>query len=230
MCLGLETGAERATRISCSTQGEYVLIRICVATQSGPAQLAKRSMNIARVFVIIIVFSPWLTLIGMTVKISNQEDSLSRQLRIGKDGTPFSNLKFRTMATGAGIKLMQFFETQGADTVPLSNVSADPRINRGGGIFRKYFLVELRQLFTGLRADMNLVGIGPLREQKIGLHCGESVHRLFVSLSVTGTWQASGRLPLGWGEEQKLDINYADDWSSGGYLHPRDYCARCGRS
>lgn len=187
-------------------------------------------MNIARVFVIIIVCSPWLTLIGMTVKIRNQEDNLSRQLRMGKDGPPFSNLKPRTMGTGAGVKLMQLFETRGADTVPLSNVAAYPRINRGGGIFRKYFLVELRQLFTGLRAGMNLVGIGPLLEEKVGLHWGESVHRLVVSLSVTGPWRASGRLPLGWGEEQKLDINYAHDWPSGGYLHPRDYRARCGRS
>lgn len=213
--LGLETGTLRGNRLSCSIQGEHALMHIGVPAQPVAVRLAKRTMDIVGSLVLILIFSPLLVVIGLVVKFSSPGDIVFRQIRIGKDGEPFSIQKFRTMDTGADAKLKQLLEAQDSGNVPLFKVADDPRITRVGGILRRFSLDELPQLFNVLRGDMSLVGPRPQRQEEVELYYGESVHRLGVAPGMTGLWQVSGRSRLGWDEAQKLDVYYAHNWSLG---------------
>lgn len=213
--LGLETGTLRGNRLSCSIQGAHALMQIGVPAQPVAVRLVKRAIDVAGSLALILFFSPLLIFIGLVVKFTSPGDVVFRQVRVGKDGAPFSILKFRTMETGADAKLKQLLEAQDSANVPLFKVADDPRITRVGGILRRFSLDELPQLFNVLRGDMSLVGPRPQRKEEVDLYYGESVHRLGVSPGMTGLWQVSGRSRLGWDEAQKLDVYYAHNWSLG---------------
>lgn len=213
--LGVETGTLRGNRLSCGIQGEHAMMQIAVPTQPVAIRLAKRALDVAGSLILIVLLAPLLVLIGLVVKFTSPGDVVFRQVRVGKDGAPFSILKFRTMDTGADAKLQRLLELQETGNVPLFKVLDDPRITRVGRILRRFSLDELPQIFNVLRGDMSLVGPRPQRQEEVDLYFGESIHRLGVSPGMTGLWQVSGRSRLGWDEAQKLDVYYAHNWSLG---------------
>ena len=84
-----------------------------------------------------------------------------RQRRVGRDGTRFQMLKFRTMVAGADAH-------EGALRAPqrgaegLFKIADDPRVTRVGRFLRRTSLDELPQLLTSSRGEMSLVGPRPL--------------------------------------------------------------------
>lgn len=91
-------------------------------------------------------------LIALAVKLDSPGPVFFRQDRLGKDGTPFGILKFRTMVNDA--------EKCG----PQFACHNDSRITRVGRILRKTRLDEIPQLFNILRGDMSFIGPRPERE------------------------------------------------------------------
>lgn len=79
---------------------------------------------------------------------------LFRQRRVGKDGTGFILLKFRSMSEDAE-----------KDGVARWATKDDKRITSVGRVLRKYRLDELPQLINVLRGDMSLVGPRPERPE-----------------------------------------------------------------
>ena len=75
-----------------------------------------------------------------------------RQERIGKNGHPFSIIKFRSMYVDA--------EKQG----PALSSDHDPRITPWGRFMRKVRLDELPQFWNVLKGDMSIVGPRPERQ------------------------------------------------------------------
>ncbi len=110
--------------------------------------LLKRTFDLLVSLVSIIVLSPVLLLVALSIKLDNPGPVFYRQQRVGRNGEPFSILKFRTMVVDA-------------DRLGLLTVGRDARITRVGRFLRKTKLDELAQLFNVLIGEMSLVGPRP---------------------------------------------------------------------
>ncbi len=86
---------------------------------------------------------------ALAVRLSSPGPLLHRAERIGRDGEPFTLLKFRTMAVDA------------ASAGPAVTAGDDPRITPVGRWLRRTKVDELPQLLNVLRGDMSLVGPRP---------------------------------------------------------------------
>jgi lipopolysaccharide/colanic/teichoic acid biosynthesis glycosyltransferase len=90
---------------------------------------------------------PLLAACALAIKASSPGPVLFRQERMGKDGRPFTLMKFRTMRVN-----------QGGIGVTAKN---DQRITAIGKLLRKSKLDELPELFNILLGDMSFVGPRP---------------------------------------------------------------------
>lgn len=85
------------------------------------------------------------TVIPLAVWLQDRGPIFFRQKRIGKNGRPFTFLKFRTMVPGA-------------EVVSLVTKGNDPRVTRIGGLLRRTAMDELPQVVNILRGEMSFVG------------------------------------------------------------------------
>src|SRR5439155_6156953 len=112
---------------------------------------------------VLIAVAPIMAIASMGIRLTLGRPILFRQLRIGRDGTTFEMLKFRTMRD---------LEEQAAvgdnavnvDVAP-GGVEGDDRRTPLGMFLRRTSLDELPQLLNVLRGDMSLVGPRPERPQ-----------------------------------------------------------------
>ena len=98
----------------------------------------------------IFVLSPVLIPVIILLRLSGEGEVFFAQQRVGKNGEPFSLLKFATMLKNS--------PNIGAGTVTLKD---DPRVLPLGKILRKTKINELPQLINILLGDMSVVGPRP---------------------------------------------------------------------
>src|SRR5690606_35228353 len=134
-----------------------------------------------------------------------------RQARVGRMGTKFEVIKFRTMYTDAEERLAQLVDQNESDGL-LFKIRDDPRITPIGRFLRRTSLDELPQLINVLKGEMSLVGPRPLPADD-GDFLGDVRRRLLVRPGMTGLWQVSGRSELSWDDAVPLDLFCADNWS-----------------
>lgn len=97
----------------------------------------------------LIMLSPVLLVIALTVKLADRGPVFFRQKRVGQYGNLFWILKFRTMIVNA--------ERAGLSVTK----DGDPRITPIGRLLRKSKLDELPQLWNVFVGEMSLVGPRP---------------------------------------------------------------------
>jgi lipopolysaccharide/colanic/teichoic acid biosynthesis glycosyltransferase len=115
------------------------------------------------------------------------------QPRVGKDGTHFSILKFRTMHSNADSELMEMLlRDPGLDREYRSTVKlrSDPRVTKIGAFYRRWSIDELPQLWNVLAGQMSLIGPRPVREGE-WMNCYGALAPLVFRLppGMTGLWQ-----------------------------------------
>jgi lipopolysaccharide/colanic/teichoic acid biosynthesis glycosyltransferase len=108
----------------------------------------KRLFDIIISTMALLALCPLLLLIGVLVRIHSTGPAIFRQTRIGRNGRPFTLLKFRSMSIQK-------------QTAPAFTPGATPRITRLGKWIRKTKTDELPQLWNVLVGDMSLVGPRP---------------------------------------------------------------------
>ncbi len=128
-----------------SIDHRWLLARGLAARRRRIMLNAKRSLDIALALLLGLPFLLLLPVIILAIRADTPGPALFRQQRIGRDGTPFTALKLRTMVEGA--------ESLGERTA-----ARDPRVTRIGRLLRASRLDEFPQLWNVLRGEMSMVG------------------------------------------------------------------------
>jgi exopolysaccharide biosynthesis polyprenyl glycosylphosphotransferase len=160
----------------------------------------------------LIAFSPILALIALAIVLDDGGPALFTQNRVGKDGQPFTVLKFRTMVPDAELRKEALLALNESDGV-LFKMRQDPRITTIGSFLRRTSLDELPQLLNVMLGEMSLVGPRPALPAEAALYSDELCRRLDVKPGMTGLWQINGRSDLSYEDAVRLDLRYVENWT-----------------
>ncbi|HKB51559.1 MAG TPA: exopolysaccharide biosynthesis polyprenyl glycosylphosphotransferase [Solirubrobacterales bacterium] len=177
----------------------------------------KRGMDLVIGVPLLISLSPLLAAIGLLILLDSGRPVLFRQRRAGKDGKPFTVLKFRTMVQGAEEQLGELVDLEKLDE-PAFKIADDPRITRTGRRLRRFSFDELPQFINVVRGDMSLVGPRPEEEAVVALYDERQRIRLGVKPGMTGPMQVYGRADLTFEERLAMERDYLDNISVTGDL------------
>ena len=157
---------------------------------------AKRCADIGVSLAALTALAPLALAVAAVVRAKMGSPVLFRQPRIGRGGTLFTILKFRTMNDARG---------------PGGTVLSDDRRLTPLGLFlRKTSLDEIPQLVNVLRGDMSLVGPRPLLIRYGPWYTPRENTRHDVRPGITGWAQVNGRNALAWDDRLELDAWYVE--------------------
>lgn len=163
----------------------------------------KRVIDFVFALSMLIVFSPFMLIIAVTIKLDSKGPIVFKQKRLGKGGKEFWMYKFRTMVVNA--------ETGG-----VYSDNKDPRITKVGTFLRKTSLDELPQCVNILKGDMSLIGFRPpLTYHPWGWteYTTEQKRMFEVRPGITGWAQVNGRKAIEWNHRIELNVWYIDNVS-----------------
>ena len=150
----------------------------------------KRLIDVIGAIAGLVVLSPLMAAVALLVRWKLGVPVLFRQQRPGRNGEPFTLLKFRTMRDGPG--------------------RDDERLLPLGRALRASSLDELPELVNVLRGDMSLVGPRPLLMAYLPRYTREQARRHEVRPGLTGLAQVHGRNNTTWERRFALDVQYVD--------------------
>jgi len=180
-------------------------------------QFAKWELLLKRVTDMIIsvasllLLSPLLVVIALSIKLTSLGPILYEWNVVGKHDKRFRSYKFRTMIVGAD-ELKRYLRHQNEMTGPVFKMKKDPRATPVGRILRKFSLDELPQLWSVLKGDMSLVGPRPVGPQEWEHFEEWQRRKLSVTPGMICLWHIRGK-PEDFNEWIKLDLEYIDNWS-----------------
>lgn len=167
-------------------------------------RIIKRTFDILLSAVGIIIFSPFMLICAIAIKLDDGGPILFKQNRITINGKIFNILKFRSMVVDA--------DRDGAKKA----VNDDDRITRVGRVIRACRMDELPQLFNILFGDMSLVGPRPERIENVYEYTNkypefELRHR--VKAGLTGFAQIYGKYNTSPEDKLHMDLIYVETYS-----------------
>lgn len=156
----------------------------------------KRAADIVLSALGLVVASPFFLMIAVLVRVGMGSPLLFHQQRPGRQGKPFTLLKFRTMLDshdGSGRLL-----------------DDQRRLTRLGTLLRATSLDELPELLNVLRGEMSLVGPRPLLMEYLPRYTPLQARRHEVRPGITGWAQVNGRNAITWEQKFEFDVWYVD--------------------
>ncbi len=176
--------------------------------------MALRALDVLVSGVFFLLFLPVAIVIALAIRLSSGSPVLYRGPRVGRYGTVFTMMKFRTLTADAETRLGPYW---GAEL----DRRTGSEVTGLGRWLRASQLDEVPQLWNVLRGDMSIVGPRPVRPAFFEELCAEIPQywqRLVVRPGLTGFAQTRmGREPS-WGEKLAHDLEYVADRSVGLYL------------
>lgn len=175
--------------------------------------VVKRLLDIAVSLIFLILLSPILLVIALSIRLNSPGPVFFVQERVGLNKRRFLMYKFRSMVADAEEKQAEL-EDQNEVAGPVFKIKGDPRITQVGGFLRRASLDELPQLLNVLKGDMSLVGPRPLPVRDYeGFDQDWQRRRFSVRPGITCLWQISGRSSVSFDRWMHLDMEYIDNWS-----------------
>ena len=183
--------------------------------------IIKRTIDVMGSIAGLVLGAPLFLAMALAIRLSSRGPVFYRQQRVGRYGTSFVFLKFRSMYVDNDPQLHKKYVEQliagqvepqpsagkGQGVYKLTN---DPRVTKVGAFLRRTSLDELPQLWNVLKGEMSLVGPRPAIPYEVEAY--QIWHRrrvLEAKPGITGLWQVSGRSRVKFDEMVRLDVRYA---------------------
>ena len=173
--------------------------------------MAKRALDIAIASAALLVAAPFFLIVSLMVRMDGGPAFYAHP-RVGRLGTIFGCLKFRSMVVDSQARLEALLASDPdarAEWDATRKLKNDPRITRIGRFLRATSLDELPQLINVLRGEMAIVGPRPVTLTELDQYYGAAAaHYLTVRPGITGLWQVSGRSETSYDQRVALDVAY----------------------
>lgn len=176
---------------------------VLVCHRSSPAiwyLAVKRLADIVLSLAALVVFSPFMLITALAIKLYDGGPIFYKQLRLTKDGKEFYIYKFRSMRVDA--------EKDGVARLAQEH---DDRITPVGKIIRTIRIDETPQLFCILAGDMSIVGPRPERPEiaeDYEQEMPEFALRLQAKAGLTGLAQVYGKYNTTPYNKLQMDLQY----------------------
>jgi undecaprenyl phosphate N,N'-diacetylbacillosamine 1-phosphate transferase len=153
----------------------------------------------------IVMVSPLLIIVSITIKLNSKGPVFFLQERLGRHGKVFKIFKFRSMTQHSNIPV--------GSRVVYEN---DPRITKAGRFLRKTSIDELPQLINILRGDMSFIGPRPpvTTYPKLYNEYNEFEKiRFLVKPGISGLAVVRNREINDWSINIPIDVEYVQNYS-----------------
>jgi exopolysaccharide biosynthesis polyprenyl glycosylphosphotransferase len=202
-------------RLSVRPAAGLPLLHLDEAVLSRSQRVSKRVLDLVGSLGMVVLLSPVMITSAVAVKLSSKGPVIFRQVRVGRGGSSFTMLKFRTMIRDADAQ-REDLRLKHDLKDPMFKMAQDPRITSVGRFLRRWSIDELPQLFNVIGGSMSLVGPRPHPLDDVDRYELEAYRRLALKPGLTGLWQVEGRSDLTWTEALQLDLYYVETWSLSG--------------
>lgn len=166
----------------------------------------KRTVDIIGSLFALIIFSPFMLVVCILIKLTSRGEVIFKQERIGLNKKPFTMYKFRSMRIQDPNKEKYNW-----------TVKNDSRKTKVGTFIRKTSIDEIPQFFNVLKGDMSLIGPRPERPvyvEKFKDEIPKYMVKHQVRPGITGWAQVNGwRGDTSIEKRIECDIYYIENWS-----------------
>ena len=183
--------------------------------------IIKRVMDVIGSTIGLVLCAPLFLAIAIAIRLTSEGPIFFRQQRVGRFGTPFVFLKFRSMHIDNDAQVHKQYVKQliagqvepqpsNGDGQGVYKITNDPRVTKVGAFLRRTSMDELPQLWNVLKGEMSLVGPRPAIPYEVEAY--QIWHRrrvLEAKPGITGLWQVSGRSRVKFDDMVRLDVRYA---------------------
>jgi len=197
--------------------GQFGLQLRQVSREDGLApwpRVLSRATEWAFSLAVLLAALPLLLFFAALIKLDTSGPALFFQQRVGKDGRPFTFVKFRTMYADARERFPELYAYKYDDVDKIAfKVKDDPRRTPIGRFLRRTTIDELPNFWNVVTGDMALVGPRPEIFEMLPYYKGDDLIKFKVKPGITGMAQTYGRGNLTFRETVDLDVKYVRERS-----------------